>query len=64
MARWGVFAACLYEAVALASRRCPTFSAMAAKRKWLAPAILIALAIHLYRHPPAEPAGEPVRAHP
>jgi len=64
MARWGVFGACLYEALALASRRCPTFSMMAAKRRWLAPVILIALAVHLYRHPPAEVLEGVLRAHP
>lgn len=40
-----------YEAVAIASRRLPTISAVSAKHRRLIPAVLAVLAVHLAVHP-------------
>lgn len=44
-----VAAACSYEVIAITSRRTPTVSRICRQHHWLAPLVLIALAIDLYQ---------------
>lgn len=52
--KWGVVLACGYEIAAITTGRVPTFTQMSARHRWLAPAVLTVLAIHLYRQQPGE----------
>ena len=49
--KWALAAACVYEAGSIIGGRTPTFTEMCAEHEWLAPAILVALAIHLRPRP-------------
>ena len=46
--KWGVGAACLYEAVSIASGATPTISTEVKRHRWLGPVILGGLAVHFY----------------
>jgi hypothetical protein len=50
--KWGVAAVCVYEAASIATGKTPTVTMLCARRRWLAPAVLAVLAVHLYRKPP------------
>jgi len=50
--KWGLAACCVYEAASIAAGKTPTFTELSRKHKWLAPAILLTLAVHLLRQPP------------
>lgn len=50
-AKWGIAVACAYEVAAIAAGRTPTISDLCDRYRWLAPAVLAALAAHLYWHP-------------
>jgi hypothetical protein len=49
--KWGVVAACGYEIAAIATGRTPTITMLCGRHRWLAPAVLAILAVHLYRQP-------------
>ena len=46
--KWGVGAACLYEAVAIGSSATPTISTEVGRHGWLGPLVLGGLAVHFY----------------
>ena len=51
-ARRGLVAAiCSYEVAAIASGRVPTVTALCGRYRWLAPAVITALAVHLAQQP-------------
>ena len=50
--KWGVVAACSYEVAAITTGRAPTITMLCGRYRWLAPAVLAVLAVHLYRQPP------------
>lgn len=54
--RWMVVTACGYEIAAIATGKTPTITVLCARHRWLAPAVIAALALHLYRQPGKEPA--------
>jgi hypothetical protein len=41
--------ACGYEACAILTRRVPTVSALCARHRYLTPAVLVVLGVHLWR---------------
>lgn len=45
--KWVAAAACLYEVGAIATGRAPTLTALSTRYPWLAPGLILALAIHL-----------------
>jgi hypothetical protein len=45
-------AACGYEITAITTGRAPTITTLCGRHRWLAPAVLTILAVHLYRQPP------------
>jgi hypothetical protein len=49
--KWALAGCCIWEATAITTGRVPTFTELSARHKWLAPAILGVLAVHLYRAP-------------
>ncbi len=49
--KWGVAAACGYEIAAITTGKTPTITMLCARHRWLAPAVLTILAVHLYRTP-------------
>ena len=49
--KWGVALACGYEIAAITTGRTPTITMLCGRHRWLAPAVLAVLAIHLYRQP-------------
>ena len=53
--KWGVVAACGYEIAAITTGKTPTITMLCARRRWLAPAVLTILAVHLYRAPQMRP---------
>jgi hypothetical protein len=53
-ARIALAAACCYEAAALAGAPVPTLTVICSRHRWLVPAVLVALALHLLRTPPPE----------
>jgi hypothetical protein len=50
-ARLATLGLCVYEAGALASRRVPTLTELSCRHRMLAPALVAALVIHLWRAP-------------
>lgn len=44
-------ALCAFELGALATGRYPTLSQLSARHRWLGPALVASLAVHLYRTP-------------
>lgn len=51
MAKWAAAAICGYEVAAIATGRLPTVTRLCQRHRVLAPALLTALAVHLYWHP-------------
>lgn len=49
--KWGVAAVCIYEAASIAVGKTPTITMLCGRYRWLAPAVLATLAVHLYRQP-------------
>jgi hypothetical protein len=49
--KWGVAAACTFEVVAITTGKVPTISMLCGRHRWLGPAVLGVLAVHLYRQP-------------
>ena len=49
--RWIAALACSYEVGAIATGRYPTLTELSSRHRLLAPALVIALAVHLYRTP-------------
>ena len=49
--KWGVVAACGYEITAITTGKAPTITMLCGRHRWLAPAVLTILAVHLYRQP-------------
>jgi len=49
--KWGVAAVCAFEVIAITTGKVPTVTMLCARNRWLAPAVLAALAIHLYKQP-------------
>lgn len=49
--KWGVAAVCIYEAASIAAGKTPTITMLCARHRWLGPAVLAILAVHLYRQP-------------
>ena len=45
--KWCLAACCLYEAASIIGGKTPTFTQLSADHPWLAPAILVVLAVHL-----------------
>ena len=43
--------ACGFEIAAITTGRIPTITALCARHRWLGPAVLLTLAVHLYRVP-------------
>jgi hypothetical protein len=56
--KWAAFAICGYEAVAISTGRTPTVTALCGRYRPLAPALILALAVHLAR--PDQPLPRPV----
>ena len=49
--KWGVAAVCGFEIVAITTGKVPTVTMLCGRYRWLAPAVLVALAVHLYHQP-------------
>lgn len=49
--RWVVVAGCSYEIAAITTGRAPTLTQLSARHRILAPALVAALAVHLWRQP-------------
>lgn len=49
--KWAAFAICGYECAAIATGRAPTVTALCGRYRWLGPAVLASLAVHLYMPP-------------
>lgn len=49
--KWGVVVACAYEVGAITTGKAPTITVLCGRHRWLGPAVLGALALHLYRKP-------------
>ena len=50
--KWVAFGFCAYEAGSIATGRYPTLTQLSARYPVLAPALVVALAVHLARQPP------------
>lgn len=50
--KWGVVVACAYEVGAITTGKVPTITMLCGRYRWLAPAVIAVLAVHLYRQPP------------
>jgi hypothetical protein len=60
-ARIAVAAVCGYEVAAIAGAPVPTLTAICSHCRWLIPAVVVAVAIHLWFTPPADlPTGRKV----
>lgn len=49
--KWVAASLCAYEVAAIGTGRVPTVTMLCARNRWLAPVVLSALAVHLYRQP-------------
>lgn len=49
--KWVAFTICGYEVCAIATGRTPTVTALCERYRWLGPAVLASLALHLYLPP-------------
>jgi hypothetical protein len=47
--KYALAVACAYEAGSILSGKTPTFTQLSARHRWLAPAIIAVLTVHLYR---------------
>lgn len=47
--KYALAACCIYEAASILAGKTPTFTDLCSRRRWLAPAIILVLAVHLGR---------------
>ena len=53
-----VLSLCGYECISVATGRAPTITTLAGRHRWLAPALVVALAVHLAMAPGPRRAAE------
>lgn len=49
--KWIAAGLCGFEVLAITTRRVPTLTELSSRHRWLAPMLVGALAVHLYRAP-------------
>lgn len=57
--KWALACCCIYEAASILGGKTPTFTELSRRYRVLAPAILLTIAIHLYRQERDRPDGCP-----
>lgn len=58
--KWAAAGLCSYEVAAIATGRAPTLTELSGRYRWLGPALVAALAVHLARQPRRHPRRWPV----
>lgn len=57
--KWAAAALCGYEVAAITSGRVPILTRLSRRHPWLGPALVVALAVHLYQQPGTSPDSDP-----
>ena len=57
-AKWGVALACAFEVFSITTGKTPTISDLCGRHRWLGPAVLVGLAVHLAGQSPPQVAGD------